>query len=68
MGCTFDVIGSIFGHEQLVMVNYARGFNQSETGKYFERIIISNVALMQLNQWFQTKGYLQRDSQHHMKP
>ena len=40
-GCTFDVIGSIFGQQQLVMVNYACGFNQSETGKYFERIIIA---------------------------
>ena len=28
-----------FGEQQLVMVNYARGFNQSETGKYFEWII-----------------------------
>jgi len=25
-----------FGQQQLVMVNYARGFNQLETGKYFE--------------------------------
>ena len=41
-GCTFDVIGSIFGQQQLVMVNYTCGFNQSETGKYFEWIIISN--------------------------
>ena len=31
---------SKFGEQQLVMVNYARGFNQSETGKYFEWIII----------------------------
>ena len=30
---------SKFGEQQLVMVNYARGFNQSETGKYFECII-----------------------------
>ena len=35
-GCTFDVIGSIFGQQQLVMVIYACGSNQSETGKYFE--------------------------------
>ena len=28
------------GEQQLVMVNYACGFNQSETGKYFEWIII----------------------------
>ena len=32
---------SKFGEQQLVMVNYARGFNQSETGKYFEWIILS---------------------------
>ena len=35
-GCIFDVIGSIFGQQQLIMVNYACRFNQSETGKYFE--------------------------------
>ena len=43
MGCTFDVIDSIWRRfiveQQLVIVNYACGFNQSETGKYFERII-----------------------------
>ena len=33
---------SKFGEQQLVMVNYACGFNQSETGKYFEWIIIMN--------------------------
>ena len=33
---------SKFGEQQLVMVNYACGFNQWETGKYFEWIIISN--------------------------
>ena len=27
---------SNFGEQQLVMVNYACGFNQSETEKYFE--------------------------------
>ena len=27
---------SFQGQQQLVMVNYAYGFNQSETGKYFE--------------------------------
>ena len=32
--CTFDVIGLIFGQQQLVVVNYACGFNQSETEKY----------------------------------
>ena len=31
---------SKFGEEQLVMVNYACGFNQSETEKYFEWIVI----------------------------
>ena len=31
---------SKFGEQQLVMVNYACGFNQSKTGKYFEWIII----------------------------
>ena len=30
---------SKFGEQQLVMVNYACGFKQLETGKYFERII-----------------------------
>ena len=32
-----------FGEQQLVMVNYACGFNQSETGKYFEWIIIITI-------------------------
>ena len=45
-GCTFDVILtssvqydkilSKFGQQQLLTVNYACAFNQSETGKYFE--------------------------------
>ena len=30
---------STFGEQQLVMVNYGCGFNQSEMGKYFEWII-----------------------------
>ena len=30
---------SKFGEQQLVMVNNACGFNQSETGKYFDWII-----------------------------
>ena len=30
---------SKFGEQRLVMVNYACGFNQSETGKYFEWIV-----------------------------
>ena len=29
-----------FGEQQLVMVNYACGFNQSEMGKYFAGIVI----------------------------
>ena len=33
-----------FGERQLVMVNYAFGFNQSETGKYFEWMIISLIS------------------------
>ena len=35
-----DKIHSIFSQQQLVMVNYDCGFNQSQTGKYFEWIII----------------------------
>ena len=35
---------SKFGEQQLVMVNYASGFNQSETGKYFEWTIKANIA------------------------
>ena len=35
-----EKILSKFGEQQLVMVNYACGFNQSETAKYFEWIII----------------------------
>ena len=38
-------IFSKFGEQQLVMVNYACGFNQSETGKYFEWII-TNIVLL----------------------
>ena len=34
---------SKFGEQKLVMVNYACGFNQSETGKYFEWIIIQSI-------------------------
>ena len=33
---------SKFCEQRLVMVNYTCGFNQSETGKYFEWIIISD--------------------------
>ena len=32
----FDKVPYKFGQKQLVMVNYACGFNQSETGKHFE--------------------------------
>ena len=44
----FSVNGSIICSrlhfwEQLVMVNYACGFHHSETGKYFEWIIIENI-------------------------
>ena len=34
---------SKFGQQQLVMVNYECGFNQSETGKYFESIINKHI-------------------------
>ena len=54
-GCTFDVILtwsvqydkilSKVGQQQLVVVNYAGGFKQSETGKYFEWIIIINIII-----------------------
>ena len=35
------------GEQQLVMVNYTCGFNQSEAGKYFEWIIISFLTVVQ---------------------
>ena len=38
---------SKFGEQQLVMVNYACGFNQSEMGKYFDCII--NIFLLYEN-------------------
>ena len=34
---------SKFGEQQLVIVSYACGFNQSETGKYFDWIINSII-------------------------
>ena len=34
----------VFGEQQLVMANYAHGFNQLEMGKYFEWIIIIIIA------------------------
>ena len=36
---------SKFGEQQLLMVNYACGLSQSETGKYFKWIIKTNIAL-----------------------
>ena len=32
----YDEDSSKFGEQQLVIVNYACGFNQSKTGKYLE--------------------------------
>ena len=49
---------SKFGEQQLVMVNYAYGLNQSETGKYFEWIIIVIILV-----WFHTRC-LVRVTQH----
>ena len=40
---------SKFGEQQLVMVIYACEFNQSETGKYFEWIIILFLCLLAFN-------------------
>ena len=37
---------SKFGEQQLVMVNYACGFNQWETGKYVEWIIKINITIV----------------------
>ena len=45
----YDKVLSKFGQQQLVMVNYACGFNQSETGKYFEWIIIIIWTGFQIN-------------------
>ena len=42
---------SKFGEQQQVMVNYACGFNQSETGKYFEGIIIWNISKFDLKNY-----------------
>jgi len=41
----------ILGQQLLFMVNYACGFNQSETGKYFEWIMI-NLTLETKYLWF----------------
>ena len=42
---------SKFGEQQLVMVNYACGFNQSETRKYFEWIVYTT----QVNSTFRAR-------------
>ena len=42
---------SKFGEQHLVMVNYACGFNQSETGKYFERIITAVIEFVFRRIW-----------------
>ena len=39
------ILTSKFGQQQLVMVNYAYGFNQSETGKYFELIFKNSLII-----------------------
>ena len=45
-----------FGEQQLVMVNHACGFNQSETGKYFQWIIITVTSPIVIN--MPTRGLL----------
>ena len=45
---------SKFGEQQLVKVNYVCGFNQSETGKYFEWIIIFTMLLLHLSSFLFT--------------
>ena len=53
---------SKFGEQQLVMVNYACRFNQSETGKYFEWIIMSVITkVKKTNQWIRTYWNLAND-------
>ena len=44
-----------FGQQLLIMVNYACGFNQSETGKYFEWVIIISFSFIKA---FDSKGIL----------
>ena len=61
-GCTFDVILTLSvqydiilskcGQHKLVMVNYRCGFNQSQTGKYFDWIIKGYMLLMFMNIYF----------------
>ena len=48
---------SIFGEQQLVMMNYACGFNQSETVIYFEWIIISCIECPRLS-WLVSFAFL----------
>ena len=38
MSVQYDKVLSKFRQQQLIMVNYACGFYQSETGKYFETL------------------------------
>ena len=45
---------SKFGEQKLAMVNYACGFNQSETGKYFEWIIINSYSSRTRRIWADT--------------
>ena len=49
----YDKILSKFGQQQLVMVNYACGFNQSATGKYFGWITNNTNVLLDevLTEW-----------------
>jgi len=44
----YDKIICKFGQQQLVMANYASGFNQSETGKHFELVLIVVMFLSKL--------------------
>ena len=50
---------SKFGEQQLVMVNCACDFNQSETGKYFEWIIINNYSMSTRWVWDDINCYKQ---------
>ena len=47
---------SKFGEQQLVMVNYVCGFNQSETGKYFQWIIKALIESQLKGSWERGKG------------
>jgi len=39
---------NLVNQQQLVMANYASGFNQSETGKHFELVLIVVMFLSKL--------------------